>query len=123
MGSAEVAAFDAARRVAINEIAKVVSNPNLTGQLSDAARREVESFIPEQATLKQINAVADILKTDMQNRHQSLDVQLKEIRTRLGSTSGGGGGSVKVRRKADGKTGSMSKASFEANKDKYDLVQ
>jgi hypothetical protein len=83
-GSAEVAAFEAARRVAINEVAKVTSNPNLTGQLSDAARKEVESFIPENATLKQIYAVTSVLRRDMANRHQSMDAMLGEIRQRIG---------------------------------------
>lgn len=83
LGSADLAAFNAARQVAINEIAKVTSNPGLTGQLSDAARKEVESFIPSDATLKQIYSVAAILKSDMKNRHDSLDEQLKEIQKRI----------------------------------------
>jgi hypothetical protein len=87
LGGQELAAYQAARRVAINEIAKVTSNPNMTGQLSDAARREVEQFIPENATLGQAYAVAAILKQDMANRHQSLDDQIGAIKQRIGGQS------------------------------------
>ena len=83
-GSQNMAAYDAARRVAINEIAKVTSNPNLTGQLSDAARKEVESFVPENATLAQVYAVAKVLKQDMRNRHDALDEQIQAIQSRIG---------------------------------------
>lgn len=97
LGSADVAAFEAARRVAVNEIAKVISNPNLTGQLSDAGRREVENFIPENATLAQIYSVAQILKQDMRNRHGELDRQIGEIKGRISGGGTGGGGTVKMR--------------------------
>ena len=70
--------------MATNEIAKVTSNPNLTGQLSDSARREVEAFMPQNATLGQVYAVAKILRQDMQNRHDSLDDQIGAIQSRIG---------------------------------------
>lgn len=87
LGSDEQAAFDAARRIAVNEIAKVTSNPNLSGQLSDSARHEVESFIPEDATIEQIYSVAKILKADMKNRHVALDEQIADINKRLKGTT------------------------------------
>lgn len=83
LGNEDLIAFNAARRVAINEIAKVTSNPALVGQLSDSARREVEAFIPQDATLKQILAVAKILKQDMKSRHDSLDEQIAAIKGRI----------------------------------------
>jgi hypothetical protein len=82
-GSANKAAFDAARLVAQNEIAKVTSNPNLTGQLSDAARREVEAVMGPNATLKQIYSVAQVLRADMGARHTALDAQIKAIQDRI----------------------------------------
>src|SRR5439155_1939896 len=57
-GSPQQAAYEAARLVALNEIAKVTSNPNLTGALSDSARHEVAQFSPESATLKQVYGMA-----------------------------------------------------------------
>jgi hypothetical protein len=87
VGDDNFLAFQAARRVAVNEIAKITSNPSLTGQLSDSARHEVESFIPEDATLKEIYGVAKVLKKDMENRRIELDRQIGEIKGRL---TGGG---------------------------------
>ena len=86
-GSADLAAFNTARQVAINEIAKVTSSPGLSGTLSDSARHEVEAFIPENATLAQVLAVAKTLRADMKNRHESLDEQIRAIQKRIG---GGG---------------------------------
>lgn len=84
LGGADVAAFDAARQVALTEIAKVVNNPSLSSVLSDTARKEVLSLVPENATLKQIYEVANVVKTDMANRKKYLDQQVKEIQDRLG---------------------------------------
>lgn len=82
-GDPHFLAFQAARRVAVNEIAKITSNPNLSGALSDSARHEVESFIPENATAKEIVAVMNILKQDVGNRVQSMDEQIGAIKNRI----------------------------------------
>ena len=92
LGSADLAAFNTARQVAINEIAKVTSSPGLSGTLSDSARHEVEAFIPENATLAQVLAVAKTLRADMKNRHESLDEQIGAIQKRIGSGGKDGGG-------------------------------
>lgn len=84
VGSANMAAVNAARQVALTEISRVVSNPNLTGALSDSAREEVLGLVPQNATLKQIQRVANVLRTDMQNRRQSIDEQKSDIEKRLG---------------------------------------
>lgn len=83
LGSGEVAAYDTARQVAINEIAKVTGNPGLSGQLSDTARKEVADFNPASATLKQTYDVANILRQDMANRRQSYQEQIADIKGRL----------------------------------------
>lgn len=83
LGSPDQAKYDAARQVAINEIAKITSNPTLSGQLSDSARHEVEAFNPSGATLAQTVAVMRLLKQDMGNRVGSLDEQLKTIKGRI----------------------------------------
>lgn len=83
LGSPDQASFDAARQVAINEIAKITSNPNMSGVLSDSARKEVEAFNPQNATLKQAVSVMRTLKQDMANRATSLDDQLKDIKARI----------------------------------------
>ncbi len=87
-GSEAQAKYAAARQVAISEIAKIVQNPTLAGQLSDSARHEIEVFNPQNATLKQTVAVMNLLKQDMKNRADSLDTQLKDIRGRIGGAQG-----------------------------------
>lgn len=87
LGSPDQAAYDTARQVAINEIAKIVTNPNLSGVLSDSARHEVEAFNPRNATLAQTVAVMRLLKQDMKNRTVALDDQLKQIRGRISQGS------------------------------------
>ncbi len=87
LGSADQAAFNAARVTAVTEIAKVLNSSNASGVLSDSARSEVQHLIGPDATLKQIYSAANILKQDMANRHQAYQQQLGEIRAR----SAGGG--------------------------------
>ena len=84
LGNDELPAYNAARQVAINEIAKVTSNPGLTGQLSDAGRKEVADFNPQNATLQQTYNVAKILRQDMANRHQAYDDTIAAIKQRIG---------------------------------------
>jgi hypothetical protein len=89
VGSDNIAAVNAARQVANTEIAKVTSNPGLSGQLSDSARHEVMEYNPKDATFKQTLAVAKVLRKDMKNRHDSLDEMLGEIKGRSGGGTGG----------------------------------
>jgi hypothetical protein len=84
IGSTNVAAFDAARRVALTEISRVVNNPNLVGTLSDSARKEVSDLNPENATFNQIKRVANVLRSDMANRRQGIEDQIRDISQRLG---------------------------------------
>lgn len=90
LGSPDQAKFDAARQVAINEIARITNNPNLAGTLSDSARREVEAFNPANATVAQTVAVMRLLKQDMGNRKTSLDAAIADVKKRI---SGGAGAS------------------------------
>lgn len=89
LGSKDIPAFNAARQVAVNEIAKITSNPTLAGQLSDSARHEVEAFNPANATLAQSVAVMRLLKRDMDNRKMSLDNGLREIKDRISGKKSG----------------------------------
>lgn len=90
LGSADLAAYNTARQVAINEIAKVTSNPGMSGTLSDSARHEVENFNPASATLRQTLAVAKVLKQDMSNRRVSYDDQIADIQGRMKTQPSGG---------------------------------
>lgn len=82
LGSPDQAAYEAARQVAINEVAKITSNPTLSGQLSDSARHEVAAFSPENATLAQTVKVMRLLQLEMQNRTTALDTELAAVRGR-----------------------------------------
>jgi hypothetical protein len=82
LGSPDQAAYDAARQVATNEIAKITSNPTLAGQLSDSARHEVDAFNPRNATLAQTVRVMRLLKTEMTNRKQAMDDEIAVVRGR-----------------------------------------
>lgn len=111
-GSADQAAFNAARQTAVAEIGKVLNSANAgSGVVSDSARHEVEGLIGPDATLKQIYAASNILKKDMENRKTSYQDQIHEVRTRLqggsheqnSETSGPAVGSTK--KFPNGKTG------------------
>ena len=85
LGSPDMAAFAAARQVAINEIAKVLNNPGAGGAaVSDSARHEIESLVGADATLAQIKRAAEVLLKDMETRKGAIASQLAEIRGRIG---------------------------------------
>jgi hypothetical protein len=92
VGDANMAAVNAARQVALTEISRVISNPNLTGALSDSAREEVLNIVPANATFPQIKRVAAILEQDMANRRTSIADQKADIERRMGGATGAGGG-------------------------------
>jgi hypothetical protein len=96
LGSPDQAAYDAARQVAVNEIAKIVSNPTLAGTLSDSARHEVEAFNPGTATLAQSVRVMRLLKQDMDNRTSALDDAIAGIKGRISKGAPDAGGKVKI---------------------------
>jgi hypothetical protein len=87
VGNAWAPAIDAARQIAVNEIAKVTSNPTLAGALSDSARHEVSEYNPANATYAQTVNVAKVLRQDMANRHRFFDEGLAEIRGRMAGTA------------------------------------
>lgn len=91
LGGVNMPAYDTARQVAVNEIAKVTGSPGLSGQLSDTARKEVSNFNPDNATLAQTYKVAQVLRQDMANRHDSYAEEIKAIQARIG-----GGGEQKT---------------------------
>lgn len=83
LGSADMAAFEAARQTAVNEIAKVLNSSNASGVLSDAARKEISDLISPNATFRQITSAAKILQQDMANRHDSYQEQIQDIQSRM----------------------------------------
>jgi len=91
LGNADQAAFNAARDVALREIARVTNDPKLSGALTDTARKEVLGLIPADATFAQIKRVAAVLKQDMANVHAGMTEQIGTVKARLGANPNGGG--------------------------------
>jgi hypothetical protein len=83
LGSADVAAFRAARDVALREVARVTNDPKLSGALTDSARAEVTGLSPENATFAQIQRVVNVLKQDMKNVHESASDTIADITKRF----------------------------------------
>lgn len=83
-GDTNVRNFEAARRVFANEVAKITSNPNMVGILSDEARKEIDQILSPDSTIPQIAGLVKTLKRDMANRRSSLDFTIKEIKSRIG---------------------------------------
>lgn len=82
-GDVDVARFNAQLQVYRTEAARILTNPNLSGQLTDSARKEVEEFMRPGASAGQIKGVVDLLERDFANRKGTLEQQMRDIRTRL----------------------------------------
>lgn len=99
-GDPTIAKFKAAHAAVVNEYAKILSGATGSAGVTDASRREAEGMIPQDATLAQINAAADILETDAGNRLSALSQGVEATRARVRGTaapaekSSGGHGAV-----------------------------
>jgi len=87
-GDADVSEFDAQIHLFGTEAAKILTNPNLTGVLTDTARREVQGFLPEKASAGQIERVVDRLAADFDIRKKSMEEQIGVIKQRMIATRG-----------------------------------
>jgi hypothetical protein len=83
VGDADVSVFDAQMQLYRTEVARILTNPNLTGQLTDTARKEVEHFLSGNATAPQISAIVKRLEQDFALRRQSIEEQVAEIKGRM----------------------------------------
>lgn len=85
LGSADLAAFDAARQTVIPEFARLLASPTASGQLTDSARREIEHVVRGDYSVRQMMAAIAVLRRDANNRRTSYDNQIKEIEGRIRS--------------------------------------
>lgn len=83
LGSPELTAYNVARTTVIPEFAKILSNPGLSGQLTDSARHEIENVLSGDATLAQTLAAVNVLKKDAENRRTEFDRQIEEVKGRM----------------------------------------
>ncbi|HEV8493628.1 MAG TPA: hypothetical protein VGR76_15235 [Candidatus Angelobacter sp.] len=86
-GDVDVAKFNAQMQLYRAEVAKILTNPNLTGVLTNYAQREVEQFLSGSSSAKQIKGLIELLENDFSLRKQETDKKVKEIKGRL---KGGG---------------------------------
>lgn len=84
-GDADVAKFDAQMDLYRAEAARILTQPNLSGVLTDTARKEMEHVIGGDASAKQIREVVDLLERDFHNRRSTLEEQIASIRARMRS--------------------------------------
>ena len=91
-GSEAQAAAKTALTVVRPEFAKI-NQGALNGVLSDSARKEVESAMPDDATYGQFLTAAKVLKQDAANRHQFFDQGIQDIKSRIGGGGNKLGGS------------------------------
>lgn len=73
-----------------NEYGKLITQPSLSGVLTDSARHEASQLIKADATVGQMLASIEALNTEGNNRIQSLGEQLQRITARI-QTPGGNG--------------------------------
>jgi len=85
-GDVEMAEFTTALQSVRNEYARIISNPNLTGVMSDTARREGEVLLNPNATVEQILGALGVLQAEAKNRRESFAAVEAEL---LGQFDGG----------------------------------
>lgn len=100
IGTENMAAFNVARTVALTEVGKLLSSANASGVLSDSARQEAESLVGKDATFGSIKKAIGVIRKDMQNRHESYQEQIADIKGRL---KGGAQGNGQSQQGASGK--------------------
>lgn len=88
VGNEYLPALNAARQIATREVARVVNDPGLKGELTDSARKGVDDMMSGDITIAQLKQVLPVLKGDMANVHQSLGEQLKDIQNRIATPPG-----------------------------------
>lgn len=82
-GDPDVSALNLQLTSVKNEISKILTNPNLTGQLTDKAREEGNAAIQEGATVQQIINALQTFQTDAGNKKSELDQSISDIKSRL----------------------------------------
>ncbi len=76
----DMAEFIAQVKIFKDEAARVVSNPNLVGVLSDTARKEMENVISGNMPLKSMRRVIERLQSDSHNRISTMEDEYASIR-------------------------------------------
>jgi len=83
-GDPDVAKFHAQMNLFRAEAARILTQPNLSGVLTDTARKEMEHVLGDNASAQQVRQVVDLLERDFNNRKETLEEQIAAIRARMG---------------------------------------
>lgn len=96
VGNANLSAFRTYLQSVRNEYGRIVSQPNLSGVLSDSARQETSALLNDNATVGQMLASLQALRTEGDNRVLSLGEQIQKITGRMGIGNQGTGSAPPV---------------------------
>jgi hypothetical protein len=99
LGNVSLSQFKTYIQSVQNEYARIISQPNLAGQLTDSARHEAQQLLDDNATVAQILGSIQALKNEGTNRLVSIGDQIQRIQRRMkvgGDTQDGEGATVKV---------------------------
>lgn len=92
-GDADVAEYLFQVRTVQTEAARILSQPNLAGQLTDTATQEMANVFGSNLNAEQLNRVAERAQADARNRGRALDKQVdklvKEVQNPLKPTDSG----------------------------------
>jgi hypothetical protein len=93
-GAEDVAALNAAIRIAVNETARVLTSATGAGVLSDTARQELEELLNKEMTPTMVKRVIGVFRQDMINRQTSYDDQRAQIQETIRTANPGTTGAV-----------------------------
>lgn len=82
-GDANLSKFSTYLQSVQNEYARIISQPNLAGQLTDSARKEAEVLLDPKATVPQILGSLEALQKEGNNRLISVGEQIQRIQKRM----------------------------------------
>lgn len=83
LGNQDMADFRTYLQSIRNEYAKIITNPNLAGQLTDQARGEAQNLLRDDASVGQILRSLTALRNEGTNRLVSVGEQIQHIQNRL----------------------------------------
>jgi hypothetical protein len=82
-GSVDMAEFNTYLKSVSNEYARIISQPNLTGVLTNDARREAALLLSANATVGQIRASLQALRVEGKNRVTSISDAVKALQSSM----------------------------------------
>jgi hypothetical protein len=82
-GSTTMAKYSTFRKSLQDEYARIISNPNLTGVLSDTARKEMEIILDPNSPVKATRSALEALHDESKNRKTGYQDQIDVIKKRI----------------------------------------